>query len=551
MKCVIFSSAPSSRFPTAVLGLATLLFAIFSISCSKRESAADEGIRTQTLLVGNLAEPQDLDPHVVTAYTDMNILVALFEGLTVLDEKTSQALPGVAESWDVSPDGLVYTFHLRPTARWSNGDPVTSRDFAYSFQRLLTPAFAGETSYMLWPIKNAEAFNAGRIADFAAVGIAAPDDATLRLTLEHPTPYLPALAAQPSWCPVHRATIEKFGRMEERGTRWTRPGNLVGNGPFNLAEWSPNSRIVVTKNPLYWDAARSRLNRIIFFPIESADVEERNFRSGQIHVTYDLPVSKIATYRDRNPEVFRNDRLLDILYLNFNVTKPPFDNPLVRQALAAAIDREAVSRSVFDGAWPAAYSITPPGCGGYLAPARPPDSFDEARRLLAEAGYPDGKGMPSIPLMVLNDIRQPKLAEAIQAMWRRELGVQATIEPYEQKTWLQNQQSMTHTAAFLGWIADFADPVTFLNLFVTGNGNNWSGWSNPAYDRLMNEAARTADAQARFRIFQQAETLMLKETPVAPLVFRTKTYLLNPAVKNWEPSPLGMHLYKKVYLQSP
>ena len=171
--------------------------------------------------------------------------------------------------------------------------------------------------------------------------------------------------------------------------------------------------------------------------------------------------------------------------------------------------------------------------------------------MLAEAGYPGGKGLPTIPLQVLNDIRQPKLAEALQAMWRRELGVNISIEPYEQKTFFQNQQNMTHTFAFCGWVADFADPVTFLNLFTTGNGNNWSGWSNATYDKLIDEASRTPDMQARYKLFDQAEALLLKETPVAPLVFRPKTYLLNPAVKNWEPAPIGLHQYKKIYLQSP
>lgn len=539
---------PMSRCSILIFAFA---LSFFAASCSRRETPGQEGLRTQTLLIGNLAEPQDLDPHIITAYTDMNILVALFEGLTVLDEKTSQALPGVADRWEVSPDGLVYTFHLRPDARWSNGDPVTSHDFAYAFQRLLSPAMAGEYSYMLWPIKNAEAFNKGKITDFSAVGVATPDDTTLRVSLERPTPYLPALAAHHTWFPVHRATIEKFGHMDERSTRWTRAGNLVGNGPFVLSEWTPNSRIVVTKNPRYWDAATVRLNRLIFFPIESSDVEERNFRSGQLHVTFDVPVSKISNYRAETPSPLRADPWLNILYLNFNLTKPPLDNVLLRRALATGIDREAISRNVFAGTWPDAHSITPPDCGGYAPPRRAADDFAEARRLLAEAGYPGGKGLPVFPFQVRNDAGQPKLAEALQAMWQRELGVRITIEPYEQKTWLQNQQTMTHTLATLGWVADFADPVTFLGIFGTGNGNNWTGWSNPAYDQLLDQAAHTADARARFGIFQQAETLLLKETPAAPLVFRNHVYLMDPAVKNWDPAPLGIHLYKKVYLQSP
>ena len=224
---------------------------------------------------------------------------------------------------------------------------------------------------------------------------------------------------------------------------------------------------------------------------------------------------------------------------------------MVRRALATAIDRQAISRTVFESAWPATYSITPPNCGGYIAPSRGADDFAEARRLLAEAGYPDGKGLPVFPIQVLNDIRQPKLAEALQAMWQRELGVRISIEPYEQKTWLQNQQTFAHTLGILGWVGDFADPVTFLGLFTTDNGNNWSGWSNHEYDQLLAQASHTANAQKRFEIFQQAEKLILTESPVAPLVNRTRSYLMNPAVKNWEPAALGIHLYKKVYLQSP
>jgi len=368
---------PVRCFPALFLSCVALAIA----GCTKRETPVEAGIRTQTLLIGNLAEPRDLDPHIVTAATDSYILAALFEGLTVLDEQTSKPLPGTADHWEISADGLVYTFHLRPGARWSNGDPVTARDFAYSFQRMLTPALGSEYSYMLWVIKNAEAYNSGKLTDFSAVGIAAPDDAILRLTLERPTPYLLALAAHATWMPVHRATIEKFGRMDQRSTAWTRPGHLVSNGPFTLAEWSPNARIVVDKNPRYWDAAHTHLNHIVFFPIESADVEEHNFRAGQMHVTYDLPASKIAVYRQQNPGELRIDPLLNTLYLNFNTTKPPLNNPKVRRALALAIDREAISRNVFQGAWPALHSFTPPNCGGYTPRAGVPDAARRTRQL--------------------------------------------------------------------------------------------------------------------------------------------------------------------------
>lgn len=528
--------------------LPCLVLCLALTACSRRETAVSEGIRTQTLIIGNLAEPRDLDPHLVTAYTDMNVIAAIFEGLTALDEQTAKPEPAAAASWDISPDGLVYTFHLRPDAKWSDGSPVTAQDFAYSFQRILTPTLASEYSYMLWPIKNAEAYNAGKITDFSAVGVATPDALTLRLTLERPTPYLLALAAHNTWYPVQRATVEKFGKPDARGTAWTRPGNLVGNGPFTLAEWSAHSRITVEKNPHYWDAAKVRLNRIRFLPTESADVEDRNFRAGQVHVTYDVPASKVAPYLAQAASPLRNDPFLSIIYLNFNASKPPFDNPLVRRALSLAIDREALSRSVLEGVLPPARAFVPPNCGGYTSRTKIADDAAEARRLLAEAGYPGGKGLPSFAVQVLNDLRQPKMAEAIQAMWARELGVNITIEANEQRIWFQIQQTMAHQIGFMGWIADFPDPITFLSLAETGNGNNWSGWSKPEFDQLLKQAANTADGQARFELLQQAEALMLSEAAVVPLVYRTRTYLIHPSVKNWDPALVGIHQYKKVFL---
>ena len=539
---------PVSTFLSLVTVLAGA--AIGAAGCAKRETPVEEGIRTHTLLIGNQNEPASLDPHVANALTDQIILVALFEGLAVLDEKTSQALPGVAERWDVSPDGLTYTFHLRANARWSNGDPVTARDFAFAFQRILTPGFAAEYSYMLWPIKNAERFNKGDLKDFSAVGIEVVDDRTLRIRLAQPTPYLPALTTHATWLPLHRASLEKFGGIDDRANPWTRAGNMVSNGPFMLTTWSPDARIVVTKNPRYWDAAHTWLERVVFFPTEQADTEDRNFRAGQVHITYDMPKSRIPTYRAQSPSPLRIDPLLNITYLNFNVTKPPFTDPRVRRALALAIDRDAISRNVLQGAYPAAPSMTPPNCGGYTARAVVPTDFAEARRLLAAAGFPGGQGLPVIPVQVLNDENQPRIMEAIQAMWQRELGVRIAIEPYEQKTLFQNQQTLAHTLAVLGWTADFADPVTFLDVLRTGNGQNWTGWGSKDYDALLDQAAATADPHVRFELFQKAEALLLEAAPVTPLLYRARTYLIHPAVKNWEPSPLGFHRFQLVELKN-
>lgn len=537
----------SLRFPAVLVVTVAALFTL--ASCTKRETPVAEGYRTQTLLISNQNEPASLDPHVVDAYTDGIILTTIFEALTLLDERTSQALPGAAEKWDISPDGLVYTFHLRPNGQWSNGDPVTARDFAYAFERILTPAMGAGYSYMLWPLKNAEKFNKGEIKAFSEVGVEAVDDRTLRLRLERPTPYLPSLVAHMTWMPVHRATIEKHGRGDDRANPWTRPGSLVGNGPFTLTEWAPNARIVVTKNPRYWGAAETKLERIVFFPTEKADIEDLNFRAGQLHITFDVPKAKIASYRAQSPSPLRIDPFLNITYLNFNTTKAPFTDPRVRRALALAIDREAISQRVLNGAFPPATSMVPPDSGGFTSRNRVAMDFAEARRLLAEAGFPGGKDFPAVPVQVLNDEAQPKLMEAMQAIWQRELGIRVTIEPYEQKTWLQNQKSMSHTLATLGWTGDFADPVTFLDLFRTGNTQNWSGWGSREYDALLDQAANTADAQARFELFQKAEAVLLAAAPVAPIVHRARSYLIDPVVKNWEPAPLGFHRFQRVELK--
>lgn len=531
-----------------VLGLFGLVF--FVQGCGQRKTRAAEGIHTKTLLIGNGAEPADLDPHVVTAYTDQNILVALFEGLTAFDEKTSQPVPAAAERWEHSPDGLTWTFHLRAGLQWSNGDAVTADDFVQSWRRALSPAVASPSVDLFFAVKNAEAFNSGKITDPSAVGFAATDPRTIVITLIRPTAILPMFTALPAWFPINPRVLARFNALDRRGGTWTRPENFVGNGPFILAEWTANARVVAAKNPRYWDAAHTRLERVIFFPVESAEVEERDFRAGQLHLTYALPAAKIAGYRERNPTSLRTDPLLQTLYLNFNSTKPPFDQPKLRLALSLAIDREAIVRAILQGSQLAAFHLTPPDCGGYTARTRMAFDPEGARRLLAEAGYPGGRGLPAFSLQVLNDSVAPRIAEALQAMWQRELGVRITIEAYEQKTWLQNQQSLTHTVGLLRWTADFADPMTFLGLFVSKGGNNWTGWADPSYDELINRAANTVDPQARLEIFQAAEKFLLEKAPIAPLVFGGKSYLIHPAVHGWDPAPLGFHRYQRIELRN-
>jgi oligopeptide transport system substrate-binding protein len=524
------------------------LAVILLSACAKRETAVAAGIRTQTLLVGNAAEPGDLDPHLASILTDQIVVTALFEGLTLLDERTTNPLPAAAESWSVSPDGLVWTFQLRAALQWSNGDALVTDDFVQSWRRILNPEFAADNAWYLFALKNAEAYNGKKIADATAVGFSAPDARTLVLTLERPTPYLAALVSMPAWFPVNPRALGKFGAMEKRGTAWTRPGNLVGNGAFTLEQWVPNARIALAKNPRYREAAQNKLEHLVFFPIENPDVEERDFRAGQLHVTFNLPVTKIAAWRTQDPAQLRVDPTLQINFLRFNTARPPLDDPRVRRALALAIDRERIASSVLQGSRAPANSITPPGTGGYTARATVSHNIAEAKKLLADAGFPNGAGLPTIDIQARNDEMMPRVAEALQAMWQRDLGLRTTISQVEQKIWIQNQQTGSYGISTGAWTADFPDPVTFLSMFTANSAYNWTAWKNTGYDKLLDTAAATADAKQRFEVLQQAEALLLNEAPVTPLYFGAQTYLIHPAVKGWEPAPLIFRRYHIVEL---
>ena len=534
---------------SSVLCILSSVLCILGTSCVRRDTPVDAGLRTQTLLVGNAAEPGDLDPQTATVLNDQIILITLFEGLTALDEQTTVPVPAAAERWEVSPDGLTWTFHLRGGLKWSNGEPLTADDFLQSWRRILNPAFAAEGAWYFLSVKNAEDYNSAKLTDVTAVGLAAPDARTVVVTLRQPTPYRPALVSLPAWFPINPRVVARFGGLAARGTAWTRPGNLVSNGPFLLKEWTPNARITVEKNPHHWEAAQTRLQQIIFYPIENPSVEERNFRAGQLHATFNLPVSRLAFWRESEPARLRLDPQMQGNFLRFNVTQPALADTRVRRALSLAIDRDILARTVLQGSRLPAHALTPPGTGGYTARATVGTEFETARQLLAQAGFPGGKGFSALELQCRNDELSPKLAEALQAIWQRELGVTITLSPVEQKTWVQNQQTLNYAITLAAWTADYPDPATFLGLFASESAYNWTGWKNPAYDRLLDTAANTLEPHQRYEVFQQAEKLLLDDAPVAPVYIGAQTYLLHSAVKGWDPAPLVFRRFQKVHLE--
>ena len=534
---------------------ATLLgFAVFlGVSgCGRRETRVEEGRRTGTLLLAISAEPRDLDPQVLVAFNDMTVVLALFEGLTAIDEATSQPIGAAAERWESSVDGLTWTFHLRPDLRWSDGAPLTADDFAFSLRRVLSPQLGSEYAYILFPIVGAEDFNAGRTRDPATLGIEARDPRTLVLRLAQPTPALPAILALPTAFPVPRHVITRLGGADDRSNRWTLPQHWVGNGPFRLTEWTPNQRIVTVRNPHARAGLTPRLTSVVFYPYESATAQEAAFRAGQIHLTSEVPLSKLAAYR-QGPDaaLLRSDPFLETAFLRLNLGRPPLGDARVRRALAHALDRTAlVTRVALAGQTPA-HTLTPPGTAGYTAGPGIPDSFDEARRLLAEAGFPGGKGFPRLEIMSFTNELNQRLLEAIQQMWRRELGLEVTLALKEQRVWLDDERQRNYAISAARWIGDYVDPSTFLEVFLANSGNNATGWANPAYDRLVRAAAAEGDAARRNALYREAEAILLDEAPIVPLYHGTRTFLIHPAVEGWTPALLGFHRYHTIGLRSP
>jgi len=545
------------RIKPAGAGLATkgvrcavlILLAAMLGSCES-DRVIDRATADGILILGNGSEPKTLDPQLVQSVGDSNIMRAVFEGLVTFDDdEDAVARPGVAERWEPNDDFTVWTFFLRPDAKWSNGDPVTAHDFVYSYQRILEPAFASPYASMLFFLAGAEAFNKGETDDFGTVGVRAVDDLTLELSLIGPTDYFPEIVKHTTWLPVHRPTIEKFGSMTDRFTDWQRPGNHVGNGPFQLKSWRINHAVEVEPNPHYWDAESVSLNGIVFRPIPSEYTEERAFRDGQLHYTYTLASNLIEWYREHNPEVLRTESYAGSYFYRCNVNKPPLDDVRVRRALALAIDRKGIVENVTLGGQIPATAYTPPFEGVYDTPDRVRFDPEAARAYLAEAGYPGGEGFPGFQILINTLESHRAIAEAIQAMWKEHLGIDnVTIDNQEWKVFQRTLHNLDYEVARSGWIGDYVYPTTFLTMWRTDDTNNETGWSNAEYDRLIAQALRSTDPADRIANLQQAEEILLEEMPILPIYWYTRVFLLHPDVKNWNPMVLDNRPFKAIRL---
>lgn len=541
-----FKRGARSILAASLLGLLPLL-----TGCGPGLPDATEAAREGILLWGIGADPKTLDPQVATGVTENRIISAITEGLIAYHpDNDNLPSPGVAESWDHNDDYSVWTFHLRPDSLWSNGDPVTADDFVYSYKRMLEPKFAGQYAQALFLLVNGQEYKQGQVTDFADVGVRALDPHTLELRLTGPTPYFLSMLKHYSWFPVHPPTIEATGSYLDVSGRWTRPKTFVGNGPYLLKEWKDYQWILAEKDPNYWDAENVHLKTIYFFPIEDDNTENRMFMSGSLHLTSTVPVNDVPILIKTDPRL-KIDPYLGTYFYRINIEKPPLDDPRVRRALALAIDRQMlVDRVTLAGQTPA-ITYVPPGFDGYV----PPDNVvtynpEEARRLLAEAGYPGGQGFPNFQVLFNTSEAHRKIAEAVVEMWKQNLGIQPALDNSEWKVYLDRQLHQNYEISRSAWIGDYMDPITFLEMWTTGNGNNNTGWSNAEYDRLIAEAFRAPSPEQHYEDLRLAEQILLDELPILPVYFYTAQYMIDPRLKGWNPKLLNNRPYKYLYFST-
>ena len=494
-----------------------------------------------SLDIANGGEPLSLDPHKVQGTWENDLVGQMFVGLTTEDAH-ADPIPGMAERWETSPDGLTWTFHLREAA-WSDGTPVTAQDFVYAYRRILNPATMAQYASVLYPIKNAEVLNNAQDAavDMSSLGVRAIDDRTFEMTLEHPAPYLPALLKHYTSYPVPKHLIERLG------DDWIRPENIVVNGPFKLASWKSNYIIVMDKNPAFFDAENVALQRLYFYPTSDPNVQARGVLSGERGWARNFPSNKVVELREQAPAYVRVHDYLLVQYLSFNTTRPPFNDARLRRALSMAINREFIASQIYRTNEQPAYSNVPNGVLNYpgLSHFRWRDTplaerQAEARRLLAEAGF--GPDNPlTFELKHRNSGDNPRVAVVVQADWR-EIGVNVELVGSEVQVHYATLRAKDFAVGDGGWVADYNDAKSYLYLHETRTGTqNYSGFSNPAYDALMVAASREPDVAKRADLLQQAEQLMLDEAAICPLVFGTSRNLFTPLLDGYEDNLEDIH----------
>ena len=505
--------------------------------------AAVAGQPEGILRIGNGPEPETLDPHRAEGVSTGNILRDLYEGLTGLAPDGS-VIPATAAGWEISPDGLDYTFHLRETARWSNGDPLGADDFVAGLRRSADPATGSKYAQILSPIDNAAAVSAGRLPP-ERLGVVALDAHTLRIHLQGPTPYFPGLLAHPATFPIHRPSLQRYGRD------FARPGRLVSNGAYQLRDWVVQSQVGLVRNPYYWDDARTAVGTVIYYPTEDLSSELKRYRAGELDCTYAIPMSQARRVRGLFGAELHLAPYLGSYWYGYNLSRPPFkDSPQLRQALSMAIDRQVIADKLLQGAALPAYGYVPPGTWNYT-PQSPPwaawpreQRLAEAQRLYAAAGY-SAQHPLQLELRYNTQEDHRRIATVVAAMWKQGLGVQTQQVNEEWKVFLQNRRQRAQTQVFRGaWIGDYDDASAFLDILRSFDGKNDEAYANPDYDALLAQAQQQPDPALRRGLLERAERLMLDDMPVLPIYYYESKHLVKPYVSGWKDNPLDIHYSK-------
>lgn len=558
----------------------TLLVTIFAglARIPKTEAVAQE-------VTYNLStEPAAIDPAITTGIPEANIELQVFDGLTRIDSN-NKPQPAIAKSWTISKDGRTYTFKLRD-AYWTNKTPVTAYDFEYAWKRALSPELASQYAYQLYYINGGEAFNTSIKVDgkyyaqavdakgnpltkkengkdvpvpnlkkpidpVKDVGVRAIDAKTLRVYLASSTPYFLNLTAFPTLMPVCKAVVSKNDKWAANVT------NYVTDGPFKLIQWSHNDKMVFVKNTSYWDAAKVKLSKITYYMVEDESTALSMYQSGQLDAAANVPVSEL-------PKLVASGDAQILPYLGtyyylFNVTKKPFSDLRVRKALTLAIDRAGIAKAITQGGERPALAFVPYGisdakAGSDFRKASQETFYKDndiatAKALLAQAGYPNGKEFPKFTILYNTQQRHKSIAEAIQQMWKKNLGITCTLKNEEWGVYMDDRQHQNYDVARAGWIGDYMDPNTFLDMWTTGNGNNDTGWGNRTYDALIAKAKSTSNVTARMATLHQAEKLLMANMPVLPIYYYTNPVLLSKHIKNFYQSTLGFIDWKYTYMQ--
>ncbi|MBI4126487.1 MAG: peptide ABC transporter substrate-binding protein [Deltaproteobacteria bacterium] len=479
----------------------------------------------QTLTIHNGPEPDSLDPHLTSSVDGSNLGRQLFEGLVTFNpEKPTTVIGGVAEKWTISPDGKTYTFYLRNNATWSDGSRITANDFLYGWRRAIDPKTASPQGSRYNYIKNGKAFLEGKIKDPSLLGFKVINDTTFQVELEGPFPPFLQLITFSTFAPIKKDVVEKYG------DQWVKPEHMVCNGPFLLKMWTPYDRIVMIKNPLYWDAIRVRLDGVTFLMIDDFETILKRYEAGDIDFFYSLPQGKVPSYM-KHPDFHSSSEFALYQYM-FNVKHPALQDARVRRALALSIDRKLIVDKIMRGREIPATGFIPPGVSGYAYKTYLRFDPQEAKKLLAEAGYPDGKNFPILTLSY-NTVEVHRLiGEAIQQMWKQNLGIEVKLQNQEWKTHLAALHHHDFEIARLGGVGEYVYPTTFLENFTAGTSGNYSQWTNPKYDQLWDEAKQAATPARQLRLMRQMEDIIMEEMPWAPIYNSAIYWMTKPRVKN-------------------